>query len=78
MVQYPIYVPRKSYKGSKQNLQMKNIQNNLIAAELEKVVNEIIKDSNENIVSVLYCEISSKTGYSIEEIRELLQWINCL
>jgi|GEM_PF-1978489 len=76
MVQYPIHVPKKSYKGSKPNLQMKNIENNRIAAELEKVVNKIIEDSNENIVEVMYYKIAVKTGYSIDKIREFLRSVD--
>ncbi len=72
MVQYPIQVALKSYKGSQPNLIRKNTEDNRIAAELEKVVNEMIKSSNENIVEVLYDKISFKTGHSTDKIRELL------
>ena len=61
MKQYPIYVPRKQYRGSKPNIRKKIQEYNAIAGELEKVVNKIIEESDQNIVRIMYYDVASIT-----------------
>jgi hypothetical protein len=72
MKQYPIHVPRKTYRGSKPNLQLAAQEYNRVASELEKVVNQLIENSDKNVVQVSYHEVAGKTGYSVDRIRKIL------
>lgn len=77
MKQYPIKVPRKNYSGSKPNLIAKRNDYNRIAIELELAVNKMIEESPRNSLTITYSDVSDKTGYEIELIRDVLYGVDC-
>jgi hypothetical protein len=72
MVNYPVHVPRKNYRGSNTVIQIKTNERNRIAAELERYINQRIKEQKEETKVYLYYEIASATGNSLELVREIL------
>ena len=72
MVTYPVYVPRKMYRGFKPAIRLKTSEHNRIAGELERYVNERILEQKEETKVYLYYEIASATGYPLELVREIL------
>lgn len=72
MVNYPVHVPRKSYRGSKPAIRQKTSERNRIAAELESYINERIREQEEETKVYLYYRIASETGYPLEIVREIL------
>ena len=72
MKQYPIHVERKLYRGSKPNQRLKTQEYNAIAVQLEKIVNEIIEQSEDNEVQVSYHAVSMLSGYPVDTVRDVL------
>jgi len=72
MVNYPVHVLRKSYRGSKLAIRQKTNERNGIAAELESYINERIKEQEEETKVYLYYRIASATGYPLELVRDIL------
>lgn len=77
MVKYPITVGRIGYRGNNPSRRMKIAYQNEIAAKLESAINELLLKQEQPIQSYLYHEISSITGYSVEQVRELCFSIDC-
>ena len=77
MVTYPVRIPRKHYRGSKSNIRQKVDEQNRIACELEKYINEKIEKQAHEFHSYLYYEIASETGYDLKTVEEILFSVDC-
>lgn len=77
MVTYPIYVQRDGYHGANPNRRQKAIKTNIVAAELERFINEKLKNQKEPIRSYMYQEIVIGTGIDYETVRDLCFSIDC-
>jgi hypothetical protein len=77
MVTYPISVKRNSYRGSDRRKKEKAYLENQVAMELEKAINELLKNQKEAIRSYGYHEIASQTGVALETVRKLCFSIDC-
>jgi len=71
MVSYPIRIPRKPYNGSDPRKIAKIQELNEIAAEIETVINDIIKNQENNIIKFTYAEIASITGYKVSTVQDI-------
>lgn len=77
MKEYPIYIPRKTYKGSNASLKKKHDEYNRIAKELEAFLNKEIEQSNQETQIYKYGDISFATGISEQIVLELLFSVDC-
>lgn len=77
MVIYPIYVPRRNYRGANPSKRQKTVERNLIAAKLEEHINARVLQQTSEYQIYLYHEIAHETGFDIEIVREICFGIDC-
>lgn len=76
MVTHPIYVPRQNYRGSNSKKSAKVNRRNLIAMELEQLINRKLQEQKLPIEQYLYYELAAETGYSESEIHDVCYGID--
>lgn len=74
---YPISVPRKHYRGSKDSMRRKVAEYNQDAARLEKYLNEQIEADPSPIQQYIYGLIALDLGMSVERVTEILFGVDC-
>lgn len=74
---YPISVPRKHYRGSKDAMRRKVAQYNDDAVALEKYLNERIEADPAPVQDYLYGFIARDVGMSIDRVTEILFGVDC-
>jgi hypothetical protein len=79
MVTYPVRVPRAHYGGANPRKARKVAEQNRIAGELEKYINEKIKSKiekgeTERYTQLMYGYIAYDTGYDEETVRNLFRY----
>lgn len=72
MVQYPVRVPRKGYRGSKPSILAKVQEYNRVTQLLEDYINKRVSESEENIVQLLYGYIAHSLSQNESLVREIL------
>lgn len=77
MVQYPITVPRKIYRGSKPNLQMKAQERSRVAQQLEDYINRKVRESDREILQLFYGSIAHDLSLSVDLVRDILFGVDC-
>ncbi len=74
---FPIHVPRKHYRGSKEAMRRRVSEYNQDAAKLEAYLNEQIQADPTPIQQYLYGFISPDVGLSVDRVREILFGVDC-
>jgi hypothetical protein len=77
MVRYPVFVPRRHYRGSKDRLRRKITDYNRVAAELEAYLNRQIEASDEDTQVLFYEDIARATGVPLDMVRDILFGVDC-
>lgn len=77
MVIYPVVVPRKHYAGRKANIQQKVAEQNGIASDIERYINEQIERQEEEIHVYMYYQIAQETGYDVKTVSDILFGVDC-
>lgn len=72
MVAYPVRVPRKSYRGRKDNLKREMIEQNHVASEIESYINKKVEESDDDTIIIMYDSIAVHLGYSSSLVRDVL------
>lgn len=71
MVIYPAHVARNGYRGRDPRKSKKAYEENQIAAEMERKINEMLLKQEEPISTYLWHEIADLTGFSYETVKKL-------
>jgi hypothetical protein len=71
MVKHPVHFRRNTYRGSDARKSRKAAEENRIAAELDRHVNEMLLKQTDAVRSYLWHEIASQTGHSVDLIATL-------
>jgi hypothetical protein len=77
MVRYPIRVPRESYRGSKQNLQRKNYERNMLIKSIENHINKKLSEMQDGIHVMLSYDVAFDMGLDPETVTEILYGVDC-
>jgi hypothetical protein len=77
MVTYPIHIARNGYRGTDPRRRRKADEDNRIAAELERRINERLKAQKAPTEIYTYNEIARETGYPVEVVSRLCYSIDC-
>ena len=77
MVSYPIHIRRDIYRGRDPRKRQKAADHNRDVAELERKINDMLRDQKEPIKVYSWAAIASETGMSYEFIREVGYSIDC-
>lgn len=77
MVTYPIHVHGSTYRGRDARKRQKAAEANRIAADLTRIINEMLLKQQEPIRAYDWMEISDASGYSLEVVREFGYSIDC-
>jgi hypothetical protein len=77
VVSYPISVKRNSYRGREPHKRARALEENRVALELERYINEMLEQQQEPICSYLYHEIAGETGHDVDLVRRLCFAIDC-
>jgi hypothetical protein len=72
MVQFPVRVPRRAYRGSKPSLLAKLQERNRIAQLCEDYINVQVGESRDNVVQLLYGVIAHVLCQDERFVREIL------
>jgi hypothetical protein len=71
MVTFPVHVKGSNYRGADAKKKQKAAEENHIAFEIEKHLNEKLRSQTAPIQVYSYYAIASATGYSEEKVRDL-------
>jgi hypothetical protein len=74
---YPIHVPRKQYRGSKQSTRQRAAEYNRDAMRLENYLNDHIRANPAAVQQYLYGFIASDLGLASDRVREILFGVDC-
>lgn len=77
MVTYPISVRGSSYRGADPKKRAKAAQENRIASDLTRVINEMLLRQERPIEVYGWCEIAQASGYSMETVAKFGFSIDC-
>lgn len=72
MAIYPIQVPVKPYRGAEPKRRRKQSNLHRMASELSEFVNATVRASDDDCVEVLYFDIARATGYTEDQVRDLM------
>lgn len=74
---YPVIVPRRSYRGSKEPLRRITAEYNKDALTLERYLNRCIEANPSPIQQYFYEFIAPEVGFTAERVREILFAVGC-
>ncbi len=74
---FPIRVPRKQYKGSKDSLRRKTVEHNQCAVRIERYLNDRIVADPNPIQTYTYEFIALDLDLTAEQVREILFGVDC-
>ena len=72
MVQYPVSVPRRGYRGSNLNTLGKVKEHNRVAQLLEDYINNRVKESVDGVVQLAYGNIAHALSQPENLVRDIL------
>jgi len=71
MVSYPIHIARDTYRGSDSYKRQKAAAHNRDVAELERKINEILREQTEPVKAYDWNTIANDTGFPYEFVKEV-------
>jgi hypothetical protein len=77
MVKFPIRIARNGYRGADPKKNRKAYDENQIAADLEKKINDLLLKQADPIHTYLYYDLADITGYTPEIVKKLCFSIDC-
>ena len=77
MPTYPVYVPRKSYKGSDAKKRQAVATQNELASRLERYINAQEASQAEPHQVLSYGSIAMETGIAFDLVRDILFSVDC-
>lgn len=76
MVAYPICVPPKHYRGTKEALRRKSAIYNELARTLEKHINDSVAECDDEIQVFHYGSIAAELGLHVDDVRDVLYGVD--
>jgi len=77
MVSYPIRIARDTYRGRDPRKQQKAANHNREVAELERKINDMLREQKEPIKVYSWASIASATGLSYDFVQKVGYSIDC-
>lgn len=77
MVIYPIHIRRDTYRGGDPRKRQKVADHNRDVAELERKINEMLREQTEAIKVYSWASIASATGFSYSFVQKVGYSIDC-
>jgi len=77
MVEYPVRVPTRTYRGKDPRKRAKNNEHNLHAHKLEEAINELVAQQERRVQAYTWGMFTQATGLSIDQIRDVGFAIDC-
>ena len=77
MVSYPIRIRRDTYRGRDQRKLQKAADHNRDVAELERKINDMLREQEEPMKVYSWATIASETGMSYEFVQKVGYSIDC-
>jgi uncharacterized protein (DUF2344 family) len=71
MVSYPIHIARDSYRGNDARKKQKAADHNRDVAELQRKINEMLKEQTEPVKVYDWMTIARDTGFSYEFVKKV-------
>lgn len=77
MVSYPIHIARDNYRGRDPRKRQKAATHNQQVSDLERKINDMLREQKEPIKAYLWGSIASETGHSYEFVQKVGYSIEC-
>jgi hypothetical protein len=71
MVSYPIYIARDGYRGNDPKKRQRTQHHNQKVAELERLINEMLKKQTREVQTYLWMDIATETGMDYNFIKDV-------
>ena len=77
MVSYPIHISRDNYRGQDPRKRQKAADHNRDVAELERKINDMLREQKEPIKVYSWLAIASETGFAYSFVQKVGYSIDC-